>query len=581
MIKDRLKLLPHKPGCYLMKDKNNKVIYVGKAISLKNRVNSYFVGAHDFKTTKLVSNIKDFDFIVTKNEKEALVLEYNLIKKYNPYYNIVFKDDKSYPYIVLHDSKEPYLSVIRKKKNSKLKGRLFGPYPDVGPARNTVSILNKVYPTRKCEKLAKKECLYYHIGECLGYCINDVDKSKCESIKKEIISFLNGNTSPILKNLKKEMDVESEKLNFERCNEIKSLIEDININSIKQSVEITDKTSIDLFNYYSSDGFISIVGLFIRNGLLINTFKFFDYLVGDEQNYVTNCIYQYYSMNEKPKHLYVPKDLLVYLNKSLDFEVSSVSKGKIRSLLKNTYENAVEYYKQNRLTLVKDDEYKKYLGNEFNEKISFIPKRIELFDNSHTAGKETVGAMVVYENFAKNKNEYRLFKITDGADDIKSMKEIIYRRYFRVLKDNLTAPDMIIVDGGYNQIVVAKDIINSLGLDIKVYGLGKDDKHSTSYLMDSSGNKVQLDKDSTIFKFLTLMQDEVHRFAISYHRKRRSKATYTSKLDNIKGLGPTYRNRLLKKYKTISNIEKLSIKELSEILPKNVAIKLYNKLKEK
>lgn len=581
MIKDKLKILPHKPGCYLMKDKNNKIIYVGKAISLKNRVNSYFVGAHDFKTTKLVSNINDFDFIVTKNEKEALVLEYNLIKKYNPYYNIVFKDDKSYPYILLSDTKEPYLIVIRKNKRNKLKGRLFGPYPEVGAARNTVSILNKIYPTRKCEKLPKKECLYYHIGQCKGYCINDVNKTECEDIKKNIISFLNGNNKDLLKNLNKEMKIESEKMNYERCQEIKQLIDDINVNSIKQSVQINNKYSIDIFNYYSNDGFISIIGLFIRNGILINTFKYFDYLVGDEQNFVTNCIYQYYLMNEKPKYLYVTKDLLVYLKDSLDFKVSTASKGKVRSLMKNAYENAIENYRQNKLSLIKDDEYKAELAKEFKKAISFVPHRIELFDNSHTGGKETVGAMVVYQEFEKNKNEYRLFKITDGADDIKSMKEMTYRRYFRVLKDNLDKPDLIIVDGGYTQICAVKEIVDSLKLSIKIYGLGKDDKHSTSYLMDSNGNKIDLNSNSLLFKFLTLMQDEVHRFAITYHRKRRDKSTYTSVLDDVKGLGPKYRNALLKKYKTISNIKKQSIKDLSEILPKNVAIKLYNKLKDK
>ena len=580
MIKDKIKTLPLKPGCYLMKDKNGKVIYVGKAISLKNRVSSYFHGAHDYKTTKLVSNIKDFDYIVTKNEKEALVLEYNLIKKYDPYFNIVFKDDKSYPYILLSDYNEPYLQVIRKVKKKKYKGRLFGPYPDVGAARNTVSLLNKIYPTRKCENKPKKECLYYHIGQCEGYCIKKIDTSITNKYKKEIISFLNGNTKNIVDNLKKEMDIESNNLNFERCSEIKKLIEDININSIKQSVQLNNKDDIDIFNYYLEDGFISVTGLFIRNGLLSNTFKFFDYLVGDEENFVTSCIYQYYSMNQKPSALYVPKNLLIYLEKNFDFKVLSPSRGRIYSLLKNAKDNAKQNYRQNRLSLVKNENYKTELDKEFNQLLSFSPKRIELFDNSHTAGKETVGAMVVYENFKKNKNEYRLFKINDSSDDIASMKEMIYRRYFRVLKDKLSIPDMVIVDGGYNQINVANDIISTLNLNIKVFGLGKDDKHQTSYLMNNKGEKIDISKDTLIFNYLTSMQDEVHRFAITYHRKRRGKAVYKSALDDIKGLGPKLRNKLLKKYKTVSNIKGISLEELCEILPKNVANRLYNRLKE-
>ena len=581
MIKDKLLNLPKKPGCYLMKDKNNKIIYVGKAISLKNRVNSYFTGAHDYKTTKLVSNINDFDYIVTKNEKEALVLEYNLIKKYNPYYNVVFKDDKSYPYILLDECKEPYLKVIRINKRKNINGKLFGPYPDVGAARNAVLILNKIYPTRKCETLGKRECLYYHMGLCLGYCVNRIDEDKCRNVKKDISSFLNGNTDDIIKKLKKEMSKESKNMNYEKCNDIKKLIEDINIVSIKQSVQINSSFDIDIFNYYSYEGFISIVGLFIRNGKLINTFKFFDYLVSDDQNFVSNCIYQYYLLNDKPKTLYVPKDLLVYLENSFDFDVKTSYKGRIYSLLHNAYDNCIENYKQNRISLTKDDEYYSELSKQFKNTINFIPKRIELFDNSHTAGKQTVGAIVVYENFKKNKNEYRLFKITEGSDDLKSMHEMLYRRYFRVIKDGLDKPDMIIVDGGYNQIKVALDVLNLLNLKINIYGLGKNDKHSTSYLMDRDGNKIDLDTKSLIFKYLTSMQDEVHRFAISYHRKRRSKAIYVSVLDNIKGLGPKYRNKLMSKYKTISNIKALSLDELNDLLPKNVALKLYNKLKEK
>ena len=580
-IKDKLKTLPTKPGCYLMKDKDGKVIYVGKAIILKNRVNSYFRGAHDYKTTKLVSNICDFDYIVVNSEKEALILEYNLIKKYDPYYNIVFKDDKSYPYILLKDCDEPCVEVVRLKKgHRKYKGRLFGPYPDVGAARNTVLIINKLYPTRKCKNMGKELCLYFHIKQCLGYCVKDIDKDNCLEVKKKIISFLSGDTSKVIKDLKDKMDECSNNLDFEGAAKYRDLINDIKVSTSKQVVESLNKESFDVFNYDVLDGMIAITGLFIRDGILLGSDKHLDYLVGDVENYVSSYIYLYYQINPKAKSLYVPSELEIYLSGLDDIEVKTVTKGNKLGLIKRAKENCLESLRQNKDVLTSKNKYYDNVNNELKRIFNKDIKRIELFDNSHTAGVNTVAAMVVYKNLRPSKKDYRLYKLEEGADDLKSMKEVLYRRYFRVLKDDLERPDLIIVDGAINQIKMAKEILDELSLDISLCGLGKDDSHNTSYLMDSNYHKVDIDPNSNLFFFLANAQDEVHRFAITYHKKLRNKAIYKSALDDIKGLGPKLKTKLLRKYKSIANIKTLSEEELATVLPKNVANELYNKLRK-
>ena len=581
MIKEKLLTLPKKPGCYLMKDKEGTIIYVGKAINLYNRVNSYFRGAHDYKTTKLVSSIVDFDYIVTKSEKEALILEYNLIKQYDPYFNIVFKDDKSYPYILLSDSPEPYVSIIRLKKNQKVKGRLFGPFPDVGAARNPLDILNKLYPTRKCERMQDSLCLYYHIKSCLGYCEIEADKNECENIKNRITGFLKGETAETLKDLKTRMNEASENLNFEEALKYRDLINDINNVTSKQDVQINSKEDFDVFSYAVEDGYISITGLFIRNGKLLSSNRFIDYLICDAPNFVSSYIYQYYEINPKPKNLFVDNDILVYLDGAIeDLNVNTVSRGKKYQLLKQARLNSEEYLKQNRKIVTRKEDYSRNLEEEFKRIFKSDIKRIELFDNSHTGGVNTVAAMVVYKDFKPSKKDYRLFKLEEGADDLKSMKEVMYRRYFRVLSENLERPDLIIVDGARIQIEAAKEILTSLDLDITLCGLGKDDHHNTAYLMDAELNKIDIDPDSNLFFFLASMQDEVHRFAINYHKKLRQKNMYRSKLDGIEGLGEKSRLKLLRKYKTITNISRQSVEELSTVLPLKVAERLYNSLRE-
>ena len=578
-LKEKLQTLPKKPGVYLHKDKEGTVIYVGKAINLYNRVNSYFKGAHDYKTTKLVSNIADFDYIVTKSEKEALILEYNLIKTYDPKYNIVFKDDKSYPYILLHDCPEPYLTVVRLNKKNRYKGRIYGPFPDVTAARNMTELINKLYPTRKCKNLGSDYCLYYHLKQCLGYCMETIDPSVNNEMKDRIIDFLNGNTASIIRDLKKQMNDATENLEYENAAYYRDLIEDIKETSQKQDVQKNYKETFDVINYYVEDGYIAITILFIKKGRLLYHDKFIDYLVGDVENFVTSYIYHFYEINEKPKKLYVPKELLPYLNEVYD--VQTVNRGYKYQLLKQAKNNACENLKQNRKIITRSDDYHDQLDEElqriFHKKISHI----ELFDNSHTGGKNTVGAMVVYKDFKASKNDYRLYKLEEGADDLSSMREMLYRRYFRVLKDGLKRPDLLIVDGGRIQIDIAKEIISSFGMnDIAIAGLGKNEHHNTSYLMNSNYEIIDITKDSHLFFFLTNMQDEVHRFAITYHKKLRSKSVYRSPLDNIKGLGPKSRNKLLRKYKSIANIKTLSLEELKTVLNDNVAETLYNKLRE-
>jgi len=577
-IKDKLATLPKKPGVYMHKDSSGTVIYVGKAINLFNRVNSYFRGAHDYKTTKLVSNIVDFDYIVTKSEKEALILEYNLIKEHDPKFNIVFKDDKSYPYILLKDTYEPYVSVVRLKKKSKYKGKLFGPYTDVTAARNVVELINKLYMTRKCENLQKDFCLYYHIKQCPGYCKNSIDNKLVEETKDEIIEFLNGNTANVLNRLKDQMKKCTETYDYENAAVYRDLINDVNISISKQDVQKNNNETFDVFNYDIKDGRIAITGLFIRKGKLLSSDKYLDYLVGDEVNFVTSYIYQFYNINGSPKKLYVPNQLLPFLKDTYD--CAYVTRGYKYQLLKQAKLNSSETIKQNKKIIIRTKDYSDNLKDEFFNVFNKNINRIELFDNSHTGGKNTVGAMVVYKNFKPSKKDYRLFKLDDSANDISSMNEMLYRRYFRVLKDNLERPDLIIVDGGKTQIDIAKKVLESLNMNITIVGLGKDNHHNTSYLMDSDLNIIPLQSSSNIFFFLATMQDEVHRFAITYHKKLRQKSVYKSILDDIKGLGPKSRLKLLKKYKTISKIKELSLAELQNDLNNNVAEALYNKLRE-
>ena len=577
MFKEELSLVPHLPGCYLMKNKDNIVIYVGKSKNLKNRLSSYFNREHTGKTMMLVREIDHFEYIVTNTEMESLLLEINLIKKYNPKYNILYRDDKSYPYIELTNDKVPILRIIRRINVKKIKNNLFGPYPNVGAARKVVEILNRIYPLRKCKNYEKRECLYYHIGQCLGYCTKDIDEEVIKEMKKEIISFLNGNTKVLTDRITEKMKKYSDNMEYEKALEYKDLLDYINITTERQKVDLDNSVNIDVASYYAKDNYISIQILFIRGGKLLDRNRNIFPMIDTEEEEFSRYLSEFYS-----KNVSMPKEVLVpdVIDKEVFEEVFKIKfitpiKGERKRILDLAYDNARIYYEE-QMTYIKRDEDKITNAlNELKEKLKIDSvDRIELFDNSNLFGTFNVSGMVVFVLGKPSKNDYRKFKITnDKNDDYSTMREVIYRRYFRVLKDNLEKPNLIIVDGGIGQINVAREVINSLGLNIPVCGLKKDDKHSTNVLLGLDPvEEIKIDKRSDLFLLLTKMQTEVHNFTISYHKQIRSKGALSGVLDNIDGIGEVRKNKLLKKYKTISKMKEASIEELEEILPKNVAV---------
>lgn len=585
MFKEELSLVPHLPGCYLMKNKDNVVIYVGKSKNLKNRLSSYFQREHTGKTMLLVREIDHFEYIVTNTEMESLLLEINLIKKYNPKWNILYRDDKSYPYIELTDEKVPRLRIIRRINVKKIKNNLFGPYPNVGAAKKTVEILNRIYPLRKCNTYEKRECLYYHIGECLGYCTKDVPEEKIKEMKSEIVSFLNGNTKVLTDRLKEKMNKYSENMEYEKALEYKELLNYINITTEKQKVDLDSSVNIDVVGYYSKDNYLSIQILFIRGGKLLDRNRNIFPMVGTEEEEVSNYLSSFYSKNvSNPKEVLVP-DIVdkETFEGVFGFKFSTPLKGNRKRILDLAFDNARIYFEE-QMTYIKKDEDKidKALA-ELKEKLKLEKvDRIELFDNSNLFGNFNVSGMVVFVHGKPSKNDYRKFKITnDKNDDYGTMKEVIYRRYFRVLKDRLEKPDLIIVDGGIGQINVAREVIESLGMNIPVAGLKKDDKHSTNMLLGLDPiEEIEIDKRSDLFLLLTKMQNEVHNFTISYHKNIRSKGALSSILDNIDGIGEVRKNKLLKKYKTISKMKDATIEELEEILPSDIALSFKKFLEE-
>lgn len=585
MFKEELSLVPHLPGCYLMKNKDNIVIYVGKSKNLKNRLSSYFNREHTGKTMMLVREIDHFEYIVTNTEMESLLLEINLIKKYTPKYNILYRDDKSYPYIELTDEKVPRLRIIRRINVKKIKNNLFGPYPNVGAARRVVEILNRVYPLRKCNTYEKRECLYYHIGECLGYCTKNIDEEVIKEMKTEIISFLNGNTKVLTNKLKEKMNKYSNNMEYEKALEYKELLNYINITTEKQKVDLDDRVNIDAVGYYSKDNYISIQILFIRGGKLLDRNRNIFPMVGDEEEELSNYLLNFYSKNvSNTKEILVPNNIDTNTFSEL-FNIKFITpiKGEKKRILSLAEDNARIYYEE-QMTYIKRDEDKITNAlNELKEKLNISSAdRIELFDNSNLFGSFNVSGMVVFKMGKPSKNDYRKYKITnDVNDDYGTMKEVIYRRYFKVLKENTELPDLIIVDGGIGQINVAREVISSLGLKIEVCGLKKDDTHSTNMLLGKDPlEEIKIDKQSDLFLLLTKMQDEVHNFTISYHKNIRSKGALSSVLDNIEGIGEVRKNKLLKKYKTISKMKEAPLEELEEILPKDIAVSFKDFLQE-
>lgn len=580
MLLDKLSLVPNLPGCYLMKNQNGIIIYIGKAKKLKNRLNSYFHSSHTGKTAKLISEIVDFDYIVVSSETESLILENNLIKKYDPKYNILLRDDKTYPYIELTKEKIPRLSIVRVLNKKNNKSRLFGPYPNVSAARHLVNLLNRLYPLKKCKTYPKKPCLYYHIGQCLGYCTNKVNQKEIEKMEKQIISFLNGNTIEINKKIKKQIEVESNKLNYEKAKELNDIYQYINIITQKQKVEINNSINIDVFGYYANNDYLSIQVFFIRNSKIVERHYKILPLIDEIETEFIQYIINFYKSNLLPKMILVPNGfdyslLTSYLNINIKIPLRGIKK----SIVEMANNNA-KLTLNNKLKLIIKEEQHTIKTNQDLQQLLHLNQldRIEIFDNSNLFGTFNVSGMVVFENGKPNKKEYRKYKISiNKNDDYSTMKEVIYRRYYRVLMDNLKQPDLIIVDGSVGQINIARETLKSLNLFIPVIGLKKDKKHNTNTLMAFNPiEEIILKKNSDLFHYLERMQNEVHNFTINYHKKIRSKGLIESKLDKISYIGPKRKEQLLKKYGSIENIQKASISELSTILPKK-AIKELKK----
>lgn len=582
MLKEKLLLLPNKPGCYLMKDKNGVIIYVGKAKNLKNRVNSYFKSSHTGKTKVLVSNIVDFEYIITNSELEALLLEINLIKEHNPKYNVLLKDDKSYPYIEITDEKVPRLLIVRPSKLRKKNHKLYGPYPNSTAAKKTIELLNRLYPLRKCKTMGKKECLYYHIGECLGYCCNKIDKQEIDSMVSEITRFLKGEDKIVLDKIDAMMESAISKLNFEKAKELNELKEFVNVTLRKQLIDLNDNIDRDIFGYAVYKGYIGIQVLFLRGGKLIERNSSIYPIITDEVEDLTLFISSFYDKNNiKPKEILIPDIIDDALIKDvLNINVIKPVKGKKKELVEMANKNALNTLKE-KFELVKaNDENALNACCELKDLLGISSaNRIETFDNSHLFGTYTVSGMVVFTLGIPDKNNYRKYKIvSDAKDDYHLMKEVIYRRYFRVLMDNLERPDLIIVDGGKAQINAAEEVLNSLNLDIPVCGLIKNEHHKTSSLLYKE-KIYDIDKTSNLFHMLERLQDEVHNYTISYHKNIRSKGALSSMLDNVPGIGEVRKRELLKKFPSVTKMKEASVSDLEVVLPSDVAKNLYEFLK--
>lgn len=576
MFKEKLSLVPHKPGSYQMKNSDGVIIYVGKAKDLKKRLSSYFRGTHTGKTAKMISEIADFTYIVASSELEAFIIEINLIKKYDPKYNILLKDDKTYPYIEYIKNPYPKLKVsrytnIKKSENKKL----FGPYPNAYAARKIVNLLNRIYPLKKCDSMPKEVCLYYHIGQCLGYCTKNYDHSKLEEMEKEILSFLNGNENVLKNRLLKKIEECSNNLNFEMALELKKDLDYVEIVLAKQKVELHDLVNRDILGYYLNNGYISAQIFFIRNGKLVGGHNDIFPIVGELKEEIEEYLIKFYARHEIPKEIFLDelcdKELL---SSMLNTTFTTPLKGKKKELLDMAFMNA-KINLDNEMTLIEKDEERTEKANEELRKLLNLEhlNRIDLFDNSNLFGDFSVSAMVVFKNGVPAKKEYRKFKISiDKNDDYNTMKEVLYRRYYRMLLEHLEKPDLIVVDGGINQINACKEIMQMLNLDIKICGLRKNDKHMTNDLIDGDTlEEIPLVKTSNVFHYLTRMQDEVHRFTINYHRQIRSKGSISSVLDNIDGIGEKRKKELIKKFGSVAKMKEAPTEELEKIIPKNIA----------
>ncbi|MBO8172390.1 MAG: excinuclease ABC subunit UvrC [Bacillaceae bacterium] len=569
-LKQKLALLPDKPGCYLMKNGDGEVIYVGKAKVLKNRVRSYFTGSHDSKTQRLVSEIRDFEYIVTNSASEALLLECNLIKKHNPRYNVMLKDDKTYPYIKITNETHPRLEITRKVKRDGAK--YFGPYVSAGAAQQTKKLLDKLYPLRKCKNIPNKVCLYYHLGQCLAPCEHDVDVADYDDMIQEITRFLNGGHDEIREQLHEKMMQASENLEFEKAKELRDQIRYIDSIREKQKITFNDHIDRDVFGYYADKGWMCIQVFHIRQGkLLERNVTIFPYYSDEKDDFLSYVTQFYHEQNLRPKEIYLPEGVDTEdLQDLLGVTVRVPKRGLKKQLVDMAIENA-EIALEEKFKMMEQNEARTIQAIENLGKILGIqmPRRIEAFDNSNIQGVDPVSAMVVFIDGKPERSEYRKYKIktVQGPDDYESMREVIRRRYTRVLRENLPLPDLVVVDGGKGQISAAIDVLeNELGLYIPVCGLAKDEKHKTARLLiGDPPQEANLKRNSYEFYLLQRIQEEVHRFAITFHRKTRGKKMFQSELDDIPGVGPKRKRLLLKHFGSIKKMREATVDDYRQI----------------
>ena len=576
-IENKLKLLPDLPGCYMMKDINSKIIYVGKAKNLKNRVRSYFKSSHEGKTAKLVSEIRDFETIITSTDKEAFLLEITLIQKHKPYYNIKLKRGTGYPYIKITHEKDPQLKIVSQVKKDG--GYYFGPYPNVYAATETLQLLQKVYPLRRCNGYQKRPCLYYHMGQCLGACFKEVPQSEYEKQIKKIKSFLNGNVSKIKKELEQKMETASENLEFERAAEIRDQIHYVEMTVEKQKIISNDNTPRDLFAFYMNKGWLSLQIFSIRQARLMKREKRLFPCIDTPEAELESFILQFYNQKNRilPKEILVPSGMdKETLSEILGIPVKTPQRGQKRDLLEMAQKNAKLVLEEKFRLLELDERKTTGAMNEITDALG-LPNghRIEAFDHSHLQGEDLVSAMVCFIDGKPEKTEYRKYKLknVDHADEAASTREVIYRRYSRLLKEKANLPDLILMDGASIQINAAVDVLhNQLGIDIPVAGMVKNDRHKTADLMMENDEKIGLDPKSEGFYLLQRIQDEVHRFAITFHRQVRSKNSLASRLEKIQGVGPKTRIKLLRNYGSLKNISAASVEDLESLgISKKVA----------
>ena len=585
LIKSKLELLPTSPGCYIHKDKNGTIIYVGKAKNLRNRVRSYFRGSHDTKTEALVSEIVDFEFIVTESNIEALLLEINLIKENKPKYNIMLKDDKSYPFIKITNERYPRLIITRQVKKDG--GLYFGPYPDVGAANEIKRLLDRIFPFRKCTNPPSKVCFYYHLGQCMAHTVCHKDEAYFKGMAQEVSDFLKGQDDKIIDELKVKMNTAAQNMEFERAAEYRDLIQAIGTLRTKQRVMAKDLQNRDVFGYYVDKGWMCVQVFFVRQGKLIERdVNLFPYYNDPDEDFLT-YVGQFYQEKSHliPNEILIPQDIDEEAVKVLvDTKVLKPQRGEKKQLVNLAIKNARVSLEQKFNLLEKSMEKTQGAIENLGKLLQIpTPVRIESFDNSNIMGTSPVSAMVVFVNGKPSKKDYRKYKIKTvvGPDDYASMREVIRRRYSRVMRDGLTPPDLIVIDGGQGQVNIAKQVIQEeLGLDIPIAGLQKNDKHQTHELLFGDPLQViELSRTSQEFFLLQRIQDEVHRFAITFHRQLRSKNSFSSQLDGIEGLGPKRKQLLMKHFKSLTKIKEATVDEIVTVgIPRAVAESVQAKL---